>query len=936
MKKRSRQIFKSTVSFLIIFLMVLSSVIQPSSKIKAAGFPNDAIGVSPDGKYYSAGNKNRLGMVTSDESHTPVELFAFCMANSKKYPGYDAVNDKYFGVYEQMLNLNKESFNKLVRDNHLPGVVSTGHDELWNKVSKLIYIYLKDPTDVIGRSGWATPQDAINEFYTVVQNEIWRYTDGYKVDKDSNQYWFYKYSAQGQKAVYLLREAVDSINVPADFELRGYKPEKVKNQIGFQAIVTGRLKKLQPVGEIKTTVTAGGKVSAENEIATLKAKDIVDGVEVSDKITYKGLYPNAEYDVIGKIYEVKDGELVNPGHPVSVVNSSTNLKPDATGKGEWTLNFGKLNLEAGKSYVVFETVVSLENVIDTDGDGKPDKKQELTHENPKDKSQTFTILPKEEVENEVVFSKVNIAGKEIAGAKIQIKDENGQVVKEWVSKEDQSETFKLKAGTYTFHEEAAPNGYLKVTDITFEVDKQGKVAVKNANGNEVKASENKLTVTDKTKDQPVGEIKTTVTAGGKVSAENEIATLKAKDIVDGVEVSDKITYKGLYPNAEYDVIGKIYEVKDGELVNPGHPVSVVNSSTNLKPDATGKGEWTLNFGKLNLEAGKSYVVFETVVSLENVIDTDGDGKPDKKQELTHENPKDKSQTFTILPKEEVENEVVFSKVNIAGKEIAGAKIQIKDENGQVVKEWVSKEDQSETFKLKAGTYTFHEEAAPNGYLKVTDITFEVDKQGKVAVKNANGNEVKASENKLTVTDKEETSISEPWTPMIPSTRNLKLTKEWLGANGNQITAPIDKIEVELYRDGKTTGQKLELNKENNWTGEFKKLKVYESIENPKAYEYTVKEVGENKNSVLVDGERYKVVYEGSMKDGLTIINQKETSTKPSAPTPNDSESDKPVVSNISNNKTLAKTGDRSNVSQYAWIMLTSGVLLMVMRYRRKN
>ena len=681
MKKRSRQIFKSTVSFLIIFLMVLSSVIQPSSKIKAAGFPNDAIGVSPDGKYYSAGNKNRLGMVTSDESHTPVELFAFCMANSKKYPGYDAVNDKYFGVYEQMLNLNKESFNKLVRDNHLPGGVSTGHDELWNKVSKLIYIYLKDPTDVIGRSGWATPQDAINEFYTVVQNEIWRYTDGYKVDKDSNQYWFYKYSAQGQKAVYLLREAVDSINVPADFELRGYKPEKVKNQIGFQAIVTGRLKKLQPVGEIKTTVTAGGKVSAENEIATLKAKDIVDGVEVSDKITYKGLYPNAEYDVIGKIYEVKDGELVNPGHPVSVVNSSTNLKPDATGKGEWTLNFGKLNLEAGKSYVVFETVVSLENVIDTDGDGKPDKKQELTHENPKDKSQTFTILPKEEVENEVVFSKVNIAGKEIAGAKIQIKDENGQVVKEWVSKEDQSETFKLKAGTYTFHEEAAPNGYLKVTDITFEVDKQGKVAVKNANGNEVKASENKLTVTDK----------------------------------------------------------------------------------------------------------------------------------------------------------------------------------------------------------------------------------------------------------------EETSISEkPWTPMIPSTRNLKLTKEWLGANGNQITAPIDKIEVELYRDGKTTGQKLELNKENNWTGEFKKLKVYESIENPKAYEYTVKEVGENKNSVLVDGERYKVVYEGSMKDGLTIINQKETSTKPSAPTPNDSESDKPVVSNISNNKTLAKTGDRSNVSQYAWIMLASGVLLMVMRYRRKN
>lgn len=670
MKKRNKQIFKSAVSFLIIFLMVISSVIQPSSKTKADGFPNDATGVSPDGKYYSAGNKNRLGMVTSDDSHTPVELFAFCMANSKKYPGYDAAKDEYFGVYEQMLNLNKESFNKLVRDNHLPGKVATSHDELWDKVSKLIYIYLKDPTNVIGRSGWATPQDAINEFYNVVQNEIWRYTDGQKVDKDSNQYLFYRYSKQAQKAVYLLRDAVNSVNVPANFELRGYKPEKVQGQIGYQAIVTGRLKK----------------------------------------------------------------------------------------------------------------------------------------------------------------------------------------------------------------------------------------------------------------DQPIGEIKTTVTAGGKTSTENEIATLKAKDIEGGVEVSDKITYKGLYPNVEYDVIGKIYEVKDGKLVNPNKPVSVVNSGDDLKVDATGKGEWTLNFGKLNLEAGKSYVVFEKVVSMENVIDTDGDGKPDKKQELTHEDPKDKSQTFTILPKEEVEKEVVFSKVNIAGKEIAGAKIQIKDEQGQLVKEWISKEGQSETFKLKAGTYTFHEEAAPNRYLKVTDITFEVDEQGKVTVKNANGNEVKANENKLTVTDKEEASTPEkPWTPIVPSTRNLKVTKEWLGTNGNKITAPVDKIEVELYRDGKATGQKLELNKANNWTAEFKNLKAYESIENSKAYEYAVKEVGESNNSIKLDGKLFKVTYSGNMKDGIKVVNTENPTLRPSIPP---EKHKKPK---------LSKTGIATNSPIYAGILAIScGIMLVLKKRNQKN
>ena len=779
MKKRSKQIFKSAVSFVIIFLMVISSVIQPSSKTKADGFPNDATGVSPDGKYYSAGKSNRLGMVTSDESHTPVELFGFCMANSKRYPEYDADKDKYFGVYEQILNLNKESFNKLVRDNHLPGVVATGYDELWNKVSKLIYIYLKDPTNVIGRSGWANLQAAINEFYIVVQQEIWRYTDGQKVDKDTNSYLYYRYSEQAQKAVYLLREAVDSINVPADFELRGYKPEWVQGQIGYQAIVTGRLKKDQPVGEIKTTVTAGGKTSTENEVATLKAKDIEGGVEVSDKVTYKGLYPNVEYDVEGKIYEVKDGKLVNPDNPVSEVNGSTNLKPDATGKGEWTLNFGKLNLEAGKSYVVFEKVVSLENVIDTDGDGKPDKKQELTHEDPKDKSQTFTVLPKEEVEKEVVISKVNVGGEEIAGAKIQIKDAQGQVVKEWTSKAGQSEIIKLKAGTYIFHEEAAPNGYLKVTDITFEVDEQGKVTVKNANGNEVKANENKLTVTDKTE--------------------------------------------------------------------------------------------------------------------------------------------------PVVPPTPGEKEVLFSKVNVGGEEIAGAKIQIKDAQGQVVKEWTSKAGQSEIIKLKAGTYIFHEEAAPNGYLKVTDITFEVDEQGKVTVKNADENEVKANGNKLTVTDKTKSPTPEtPWTPMIPSTRNLKVTKEWLGTNGNKITAPVDKIEVELYKDGKATGQKLELNKSNSWTGEFKDLKAYESIENSKAYEYTVKEVGENNNSIKLGNKLFKVTYSGNMKDGIEVVNIESPALSPSIP------SEKPKKSK------LAKTGIGASASIYSGILAISGGIMLFLKKRNQK
>ncbi|MFM1603137.1 Cna B-type domain-containing protein, partial [Helcococcus ovis] len=61
----------------------------------------------------------------------------------------------------------------------------------------------------------------------------------------------------------------------------------------------------------------------------------------------------------------------------------------------------------------------------------------------------------------------------------------------------------------------------------------------------------------------------------------------------------------------------------------------------------------------------------------------------------------------------------------------------------------------------------------------------------------------------------------PWTPMIPPTRNIKVTKDWKYVSGNNSEAPVDKIEVELYKDGIATGKKLELTKDNNWSGEFK-------------------------------------------------------------------------------------------------------------------
>ncbi|WP_455060935.1 Cna B-type domain-containing protein, partial [Parvimonas micra] len=159
-----------------------------------------------------------------------------------------------------------------------------------------------------------------------------------------------------------------------------------------------------------------------------------------------------------------------------------------------------------------------------------------------------------------------------------------------------------------------------------------------------------------------------------------------------------------------------------------------------------------------------------------------------------------------------------------------------------------------------------------------------------------------------------------WTPMIPPTRNVKITKEWLGTDGSKITAPVDKIEVELYRDGKATGQKLELNKANNWTGEFKDLKAYESILNSKPYEYTIKEVGESNNSIKFDGKWFKVIYSGNMKDGIKVTNTLIPTTPPPMPP------EKPK---------LPKTGVGINTLIYAGISSISGGIILLFLRKRK-
>lgn len=70
------------------------------------------------------------------------------------------------------------------------------------------------------------------------------------------------------------------------------------------------------------------------------------------------------------------------------------------------------------------------------------------------------------------FTKVDLTtGVELEGARLKVMDKDGNVIDEWTSEKDKPHVIKrLAVGeTYILHEEFAPYGYLKATDVTFTV-----------------------------------------------------------------------------------------------------------------------------------------------------------------------------------------------------------------------------------------------------------------------------------------------------------------------------------------------------------------------------------------------------------------------------------------------------------------------------------
>lgn len=120
----------------------------------------------------------------------------------------------------------------------------------------------------------------------------------------------------------------------------------------------------------------------------------------------------------------------------------------------------------------------------------------------------------------------------------------------------------------------------------------------------------------------------------------------------------------------------------------------------------------------------------------------------------------------------------ISKVDATNeKELEGAKLSLRDEDGNLVEEWTSTKDIHIIRGLVSGKkYILHEDLAPLGYATASDVTFTVNEDGSVTkvkmkdeitkvdiskVDATTGKEIEGA--KLTLKDKETGEVVESWT-----------------------------------------------------------------------------------------------------------------------------------------------------------------------------
>ena len=262
----------------------------------------------------------------------------------------------------------------------------------------------------------------------------------------------------------------------------------------------------------------------------------------------------------------------------------------------------------------------------------------------------------------------------------------------------------------------------------------------------------------------------TVSAKDYVKASDIRFTVKNSSELETVTMKDKqVSFTKTDVTGEKEVEGATITVKEKETGK------VIDEWTSTKESHFING----------LEEGKIYVLSETVSPEEYVKSTEIEFTVSKDKVDQKVNMKDK--------------QVIISKSMVGGDEVIGASMQILDEDGNIVDEWISEGKEHYASNLEEGhSYTLHEDLVPTGLNLANDTVFAVteEKENQKVEMIDTINEVsKVKEDGTLLKDAELTVVS---------AKTKQIVDKWI--SGQHIFDLTDDMKSQLAENGKAEGK----------------------------------------------------------------------------------------------------------------------------------